>query len=37
MDCEGISYRPVCPLYGESVMEGLRNQAGALPAGAGME
>lgn len=39
MDWKGLSYRPVHPLCGESVKEGLRNQAGAgvLPASAGTE
>lgn len=39
MGWRGVSYRPVCPLYGEGVKEGLRSWAGAgaLPAGAGME
>lgn len=39
MDWKGVSYRPVRPLYGESVKERLRNQAGlgVLPASAGVE
>lgn len=37
MDWKRMSYRPVHPLYGDSVKERLRNQAGAgaLPASAG--
>lgn len=37
MDWKAMSSRPVRPLYGERVKEGLRNVAGALPAGAGTE
>lgn len=37
MDWEGMSYRPVHPLYRESTKEGLGSQAGTrvLPASAG--